>query len=114
MNHVQLDIRGHDDLAGFTGRIGVCGVCGVRGLTVKYARDVPEQQPLHRAYKDLPWETILSATILGKSYQQAKRHTRGNLGITCGCYAKFHRQLAHVNDKWKGEARDKLKEKPAA
>jgi hypothetical protein len=38
----------------------------------------------------------------GRAFKDGKlllKKSRTNLGVTCGCYAKLHRQLTHINSK---------------
>jgi len=52
----------------------------------------------------LPHSMDVSRTIL--------KDPRNRLGIDCGCYARFHRQVAHIADKMaaKASAKDLPKE----
>jgi hypothetical protein len=62
-----------------TNKRDICNWCGER---------VPLIVKPHTALQ-LPEGIDISATIL----------SRGNrLGLTCGCYAKLHRQVAHIQD----------------
>lgn len=42
---------------------------------------------------ELPEHISAEATIL---YERESNSTRGYVGINCGCYAKFHRQMAYI------------------
>jgi hypothetical protein len=56
---------------------------------------------------------ILSNTILGRAYPEDMKYGQGagNIGITCGCYARFMRQLAHLADRWTGNGREEQRDK---
>jgi len=71
-----------DDFGRFNLRPGVCIRCGAPSeFTIKY---VPKN------FK-LPNEIDVKRTILKSSDNR--------IGIGCGCYAKFHRQIAHIVDR---------------
>lgn len=118
MASVSLRIRGTDSLGVWNAHEGNCLVCGQHGLVMRYARltlkhFIEENAP---AYKDLDWEVIISSTIMGKAFPEGMTWGQGcgTLGITCGCYSKFHRQLTHIVERWRGAGRQKQQAKVAA
>jgi hypothetical protein len=72
-----------------------CTYCGVGTICVRYHTSAKFQFTLlsvkgkRSARRTEPID--LSKTIL-------KKH-RNPIGVPCGCYAKFHRQVAHISDK---------------
>jgi hypothetical protein len=70
-----------------TGKDGiyVCGRCGTRTLSISI-HDV-----------QLPDGIKPQSTILYSGDDEKPFHK--HLGIGCGCYAKFHRQIAHIADR---------------
>lgn len=55
----------------------------------------------------------LEKTIIGD--QQGNRFTRiRKIGVTCGCYSKFHRQVAHIKDKMVTKGKKRYEEEPRA
>jgi len=63
----------------------ICGSCGADvELAIKYFKKT----------FSLPNKIEIGKTILGD--------VRSKLGINCGCYGKFHRQVAHIQDNMKG------------
>ena len=46
----------------------------------------------------LPKGMTVKATIL-QDRKEDEPHRITYIGVGCGCYAKFHRQVAHINDK---------------
>lgn len=63
-----------------------CGVCGKNTKCI-YIFDVV-----------MPEDISVRATIL---WNRAKEERIDPVGVGCGCYAKFHRQVAHIEDKRK-------------
>lgn len=87
-------MRGQDGL----GKIEVhidssCENCGEEGPTVGY-------QGLHLTLPKGIDENDGRLIITGHQIKPSLRY-RKFLGITCGCYAKFHRQIAHIEDRMK-------------
>lgn len=77
--------RGADSFGRITITGGPCNACDhVGGFTIKYA---PKSFKLP-AFGGM--EIDVTKTIL--------KTTDNYLGINCGCYAKFHRQVAHIFD----------------
>lgn len=58
-----------------------CEVCGESALCIIINRI------------ELPEQIGVEATIL---YERESNSTHMYVGINCGCYAKFHRQVAHI------------------
>lgn len=76
-------MNGKDDFGHFVIDSGNCCYCHRIGLNLKY---------LSGTFK-LPngeYPVEVTTTILNE--------VRNSIGITCGCYAKFHRQVAHIKD----------------
>lgn len=74
-------VHGKDEFGRFVVGAGNCVHCGSIGISVKYA-------PLRF---DAGVDT--EYTIL--------KDTKNKIGITCGCYAKLHRQVTHIKTKQK-------------
>lgn len=68
----------------------VCDVCGQGTCGIEVgAYDLPEE---------VPWtKTIINLQFRQKSDEEGYL-VAAYLGIGCGCYAKFHRQVAHIKD----------------
>jgi hypothetical protein len=78
---------GSDEFGRFTIVEGECGKCGHKSpINVKYR---PRSFWLESDIK-------LESTIL-KSLDH-------RLGVTCGCYGKFHRQVTHIRTKRRKDA----------
>lgn len=121
----QVTRRGIDALNTFTITNGKCDICtyGRRQLVVSYDRGATstilcncgsfEGHAAHlheehcgyrkllevKVYRMLTWVDILKYTILGRAFIEGStgRVGRvGRVGIQCGCYAKLHRQVAHI------------------
>lgn len=70
---------GEDSFGRFVVTGGPCSVCGFAlNHTIKYAP----------ASFELPNDILIEKTIL--------KSTDHYIGVNCGCYAKFHRQVAHI------------------
>lgn len=78
-----VTVRGEDDLGRFILGAGNCIHCSKTGVCVKYA---PASFSLINFNIADVGNTIL-------------RDPKNRLGITCGCYAKFHRQITHIYEK---------------
>jgi hypothetical protein len=68
--------------------LGDCINCGEEDqLVVKYRKDpeLPEGIEVH------------DTRIIAKPDKDGKF----GVGVTCGCYARFHRQIAHIEDRMK-------------
>lgn len=76
-------IRGKDDVGKFVMSGGTCVNCHKHTICVKYA---PKSASLANWNIASPEHTI----IRDWSYR---------LGIPCGCYAKFQRQITHIFEK---------------
>ncbi len=80
---LQITGSGVDSLGSFKFYVpGNCGVCKkANNVVVTYA-----PVTIKRGLGDIKREsTLLKDTP--------------HLGLTCGCYAKFHRQVAHIRDR---------------
>lgn len=75
-------VHGKDDFGRFVVGAGNCVHCGSVGISVKYAPKRFDALGVDTAY-----------TIL--------KDPKNKIGITCGCYAKLHRQVAHITTKRK-------------
>lgn len=102
----RIDLRGTDDLSSFRVSRGRCGVCGRRGLVVRYDRHrvtglIDDARRDLAVYRTMSWRDILEnpSSIIRKCYPTAgRKRGEGALGVQCGCYARAHRQLAHIAD----------------
>lgn len=82
-------IRGSDDVGRFVISHGVCTGCHKHTACVKYA---PKSASLAN------WNIVSVESTLLKDWSK-------RLGITCGCYAKFHRQITHIFEKTESKHR---------
>lgn len=91
---MELTLRalGSDELGSFQVYIpSVCGVCNTsQEVVLKYT-----PQSLRAGLDSIEVEK----TIL-------KKHTKP-VGLTCGCYAKFHRQVAHIRNRQQAKSAKK-------
>jgi hypothetical protein len=96
---MQIIGRGQDPLGKFTVAMpGACEVCaGLHTLkTVPVNARVDAVVQYDR--KPKPYKQIQpEATILNVGSLTKPRMVR-QIGITCGCYGKLHRQYAHIED----------------
>lgn len=76
-------VRGEDDLGRFTITAGHCVNCSKSGVCVKYG----------------PKSFSLANFNIADVQNTILRDTKNRIGITCGCYAKFHRQITHIFEK---------------
>lgn len=75
--------KGSDDFGTFRLREGkVCQACGQRGVAVIY----------RPKYLELEKEVLEAPSLILKDSGKP-------IGVTCGCYAKLHRQVAHIRRK---------------
>lgn len=74
-------VYGKDDFGRFVVGAGNCIHCGTTGICVKYGP------------KRFDAGVDVEYTIL--------KDTKNKIGITCGCYAKLHRQVTHIEHKRK-------------
>lgn len=83
---MKITAEGSDSVGKFQVDLpGTCGVCHTnQDVVVSY-------KPLHF------W------TVIKKEWQidpkKSNLNAAAKMGVTCGCYAKFHRQVAHIRDK---------------
>lgn len=68
-----------------TGRVRWCEHCGEKAVCVHIINLV------------LPKGMTVKATIL-QDAGHAEPTCIDYVGVSCGCYGKFHRQVAHIND----------------
>jgi hypothetical protein len=91
---MQITTNGRDDLGAFTVLLpGHCASCDTdTDVVLKY----PNRQELARALEQRGIEFNFTKThvILHKSKRE--------IGVTCGCYAKWQRQVAHISRKREG------------
>ena len=78
----------NDAFGRFTCGEGRCAACGRVGLSIRYVRGTFE----------LPQGIDVGKTIL--------RVPTNRLGIGCGDYGKFHRQVTHISHKMRSKPRD--------
>lgn len=83
----MTELAGTDDFGDFRMTSGHCAYCGKTGIIVRY-------EPGH--FK-LPTHINIEYTMFGG---RKGEHPK-SLGITCGDYAKAHRQVAHIQDNMK-------------
>jgi len=97
---MPLDLRivakGSDDLSLFKVNItGYCRTCNKAvEVSVKYSPVAIFKVLEGRGIKEGP-SLLLKPTA--------------EIGVTCGCYAKFHRQVAHISELRRREVRPKKK-----
>lgn len=84
-----VPIAGKDDLGRFIIGAGKCINCQRSGVCVKYA----------------PKSFSLANFNIADVANTILKDTRNRLGITCGCYAKFHRQITHIFEKTEAKAK---------
>lgn len=72
-----------------------CGICGTWTMVIWITT------------VDLPQGIKVESTILTQttSTTRPQGRTVGLIGVGCGCYARFHRQIAHIEDMMKARAR---------
>lgn len=78
-----VTVRGEDALGRFIVGAGKCVNCSTTGICVKYA----------------PASFSLTNFNIADAQNTILKDTKNRIGITCGCYAKFHRQVAHIFEK---------------
>ena len=78
-----VPIAGKDDLGRFIIGAGECINCQRTGICVKYA----------------PKDFSLANFNIADVANTILKDTRNRVGITCGFYAKFHRQITHIYEK---------------
>lgn len=89
---LQFTATGRDDLGSFAVLVpGHCHACSKdTDVIVRYhASQVTNNLKKKLAIKDLKLAPSLILLVNGKIAE---------IGVTCGCYAKFHRQVAHISD----------------
>src|SRR6266496_1184904 len=74
---ITTEVEGQDHFGDFTLSSYYCFVCKDAAIVVEY-------QTINLGRIEI------NNTIL--------RDIKNAIGITCGCYGKFHRQVAHIND----------------
>jgi hypothetical protein len=87
---IQFTAAGKDDLGHFAIVIpGACASCDeATDVTLKYhVRD------LEKSLRDMGIDPLTPSLILKR---------KGMIGVTCGCYAKFQRQVAHISRQREG------------
>lgn len=88
MTGVTFDIQGRDDVGRWMGRVTQCPVCKMNGqLVARYRMYDPEVAVYHH----LTWTQLRASSVIPDR----------EIGITCGCYAKWQRQIAHIVDNTK-------------
>lgn len=81
--------EGGDGLASFEIHIpGYCNACSHQtDVSLRYHAP---QLKASLAKKNIDPKTPSLIVVVNKKFAE--------IGVTCGCYAKFHRQLAHIGD----------------
>lgn len=92
---VRIMAQGQDNLAPFKASLtGYCNTCRLPiEVSVKY-----DKAPLERSLVALGIDPRSKSIILklkGNAYE---------IGVTCGCYAKWHRQVAYISKKKESRA----------
>ena len=84
---LQFTTTGSDSLGNFTVLIpGYCASCdNPTDVVIKYAA-----MRLGTNLRDRGIDPQSTSLVLNRKKE---------IGVTCGCYAKFHRQVAHISDK---------------
>lgn len=95
---MQIIGRGEDALGKFTIAMpGFCNICAEEKSRLQSRNPrvdaVAQYDRKPKVYKQIRPE----ATILNLGTLEKPRLTR-QIGITCGCYGKLHRQYAHMED----------------
>ena len=107
-------IRGHDDYGHFDLIAGVCENCQDVGLVVVRRRGplymplvpIAWEGPARRRMVRLDWRDTMILRKRGKrSRHPAGKRQRKLLGVTCGCYARWMRQVAHIETNMKANRR---------
>lgn len=84
-----VTVRGEDDLGRFIIGAGKCVHCSKTVVCVKYA----------------PASFSLVSFNIADVKNTLLKDTKNRIGITCGCYAKFHRQIVHIFEKTEAKHR---------
>lgn len=77
-------MQGEDKFGRFKIEPGECGVCGKFSIRV--------------SYKDTPKVTGYVRKARSFLLKHKKRGLIRKVGINCGCYAKVHRQIVHIEE----------------
>lgn len=77
---------GHDKFGSFTLTQNYCGVCGTPGIVLRYKPGL--ELPTYYG-SDGSSGPLDPGRLVIKS-------ARTHIGVTCGCYASFHRQVASI------------------
>lgn len=78
-----VTVRGEDALGRFIVGAGKCINCSTTCICVKYA----------------PASFSLANFNIADVGNTLLKDTKNRVGITCGCYGKFHRQVTHIFEK---------------
>lgn len=96
----RIWLKGRDSVASFIISRTTCDYCdnNHEQLCVTYNGPV--------TYKTWTWDDIFQHTIMGgKAVQVATKHHRNvHLGLQCGDYAKFQRQIARITQSMERKA----------
>jgi hypothetical protein len=84
---------GQDLIGRISVTVGQCGYCLHEGLRVRYSGKVTLPKDIEPSTKLILYRPDYIST--------PQKNRKQQLGITCGCYAKFHRQIAHIEDRMK-------------
>lgn len=97
---MQLQSKGSDELGRFTVSMpGHCGTCDTdQDVTILY-NTASLKKGLH------PIDPAFTVV----AHRGKPPHS---LGLTCGCYGKFHRQIAHIRNKTVSKGKKKYQEAP--
>ena len=86
MNGIKISAEGSDSFASFlTWLPGHCYTCGEDVDVVVFYKASEVRKALNALSLKLTKSLVLKAPF--------------TIGVTCGCYAKWHRQLAHISDR---------------
>lgn len=89
---MRMIAEGSDSLASFEVLIpGTCKACN-KGVEVAILYN---PSGLAAALKRLGIEVSKTRSLIVYDFKNSRRE----IGVTCGCYARFHRQVAHIGDK---------------
>lgn len=90
---------GEDRFGSFVAEPSRCKVCGKDGLCIGYSTFEA------RGHDDLgaidPKHLIIGNAVFTGKVLGAEIELHGPIGVTCGCYGRLHRQVAHIQTEQK-------------
>lgn len=92
---MQMIASGSDSIGNF--EVEIPGLCPRCNDGVEVCIHYKSPAAVNRALKALGIDPELPSLIL---------KIPRDLGVTCGCYASFHRQVAHISDSRKSRNKD--------